>query len=206
MYYLRALNNSRYYNTRQTKKYSSYSGLPWETQNIETVEKNRNTWSVFIVFRVAGSIDRRTFCLSPFALIRPGLRSIIPLPPPSPLSIATLPGRLPRRPLRCSSHPSGNPIRRLLYSYLKYWREAKVVASLALSSRFSRSRLTTTLPPCPPPTAPAVFLPSGCSRRWRWPTSNFVFSQGAEGTKSSERSERETGEIWLGSGEARDHF
>lgn len=121
--------------------------------------------SVFIVFRVAGSIDRRTFCFSPFALIRPSLRSIIPSP-----RVATLPSRFPRWPLRCSSHPSGNPIRRLLYSYLKSWREAKVVVP---RSFFPLFRLAS-----PPPSFHLVHPQCGTRS-----LSSLVFSQGGRSKK-----------------------
>ena len=55
-----------------------------------------------------------------------------------------------------------------------------------------------------PNEAPAVFLPSGCSRRWV--TSTSTSSSLKEGAKSSERSKRSASGGWSGSGEACDYF
>lgn len=128
---------------------------------------------------MVGSIDRRTFCLSPFRFdtsrpekhhsLRPVSNSLWPSPPLTPV--------LQQPPLR--QHHS--PFTLFLSEILERGKGGR--PSLFLPA--FPTRLTTTLLPLrpPPDAAPAVFLPSSCSKRWVTSTSDFVFSQGGRSKK-----------------------
>jgi len=136
---------------------------------------------------VAGSIDRRTFCLFPFRFDT--ARSEKHQPPCALPSVAIHPVE----PLRCSSHPSGNPIRRLLYSYLKYWRGEGGRPSLFLPAFPTRLATSSLLSPrSPDGTYSLSSLGLHEEVGHLHPTTSPSLK--AKGAKSSERSERATRE------------
>lgn len=153
---------------------------------------------------MAGSIDRRTFCFSLPALIRPGL---VEAPSSFPfVCIATL--SVPRstvRSLRAAAQPPlrqpHSPFTLFLSEILERQRWSFSLLFLPALFRlplplYRRRRRSHPPPQHPPsfhlPTASAVFLPSGCARGWvtlhlrrRLPET--------EGVKSLERNGREKG-------------
>lgn len=154
---------------------SYYEESSWETRDTRKMEK----WSVFIVFHVVGSIDRRTFCLSPFRFDTfPAWEASFPPPRSNPLwPSPPLTSVLQQPPLR--QHHS--PFTLFLSEILERGKGGR--PSLFLPA-FPTRLAATLLPLRPPPDAvSAVFLPSSCSRRWVTSTSDFVFSQGGRSKK-----------------------
>lgn len=138
--------------------------------------------TVFIVFRVAGSIDRRTFCFTPFRFDT--AQSEKHYPPPS----SSLPAwPLLQPPLRQPHSPFT-----LFLSEILERRRWSTAISLALSSRALYN-------PWPPPSRRSLaFLrrpdPSGW---WLLPFFSFRLRAWRNGEKSRERNERTVGMTWL---------
>lgn len=108
------------------------------------------------------------FAFPPFALIRPRLEKHHSLPPSVPPVHSNSPWPCPPA-TPALQQPSlqqpYSPFTLFLSKILKRGEGGCVPTSFFPLFRLSPHHHP--LPPRPPPTAPAVFLPSGCSRRWR---------------------------------------
>ena len=161
--------------TEQRERGSETRGRWWKEGKVKR--------TVFIVWPVASIVV--LFASPLFALIRPSRRSI------------TLPRQPRSRPGLYCSHPSGNPIRRLLYSYLKYWSGEggrQRSPSLFLPGLFTTLGHLQAAVRSPFFVEPPRPDPGGW---WLLPFFSFRLRAWRNGEKSRERNERTVGMTWL---------